>query len=96
VYEKCRRLQASFAGSPNIRVHDDENEEERTLVYSYMTGNLLHFIRVYGTQLDNGTLLQIMWAIGKAVQEMHHRQLMHVGKNAPSPSPTCCSLVSSD
>ena len=49
MYNKCRRLKASFANSLRLRLHNDENEEERTLIYNYLTGNLLHFVGLQHT-----------------------------------------------
>lgn len=78
-YKKCQQVKASFAGSLRLRIHEDELEEERTLIYSSLVGNLLHFVRPYGTQISNETLMQIMWEIGMAVKEIHHKNIMYVG-----------------
>ena len=82
-FNKYRQLRASFAGSRRLRLHGDENEDEYTLVYDYFTGSLLDFVRAYNTQLTNQTATQIMWEIGKAIEEMHDQNIMHVGNYPP-------------
>ncbi len=85
-YKKCQRLNARFAGSRRLRLHIDENEEERTLVYKYLKGNLFHFMNAYNGQPDMEATLQVMWETGKAVEELHEKNIMHMGeffKTAP-------------
>ena len=79
-YEKCQQLNAKFGGSCRLRLHIDENEEERTLIYDYFRGNLFHFMNAYNQIPPINATKQIMWETGKALEEMHREKVMHVGR----------------
>lgn len=85
VYGMCQKLNARFAGSRRLRLHIDQNEEERTLVFDHLRGNLFHFMNAYNQVPPVEITNQIMWEIGKALEEMHDGKMMHAGKSYISP-----------
>lgn len=82
VYQRCQQHISTFQGGQRLRLHIDENDKERTLIYDFLRGNLFQLMNAYNQQPDIDVISQIMWETGKAIQEMHDKKVMHIGKSS--------------
>jgi serine/threonine protein kinase len=61
-----------------VRTPVDIIDEERTVVYKYMTNTLLHLVDRFSLSLPQRK--RILHDILKGLAEMHHKSWVHAGK----------------
>ncbi len=78
IYERNIRIANELADSHRLRLHIDHNQKECALVFPYFDCTLLDLIRDY-PDFPPVELGRILRHVGEAIQELHHRDWIHLG-----------------
>ncbi|KAM5452387.1 hypothetical protein MaudCBS49596_003204 [Microsporum audouinii] len=79
-------LKQEFPETRRLRVHIDENEEEKVLIYEYFSDNLLSFIKKYPS-LPIEARKWILQELGQSLKELHAKNWIHIGNLLRNHSP---------
>ncbi|KAM5431697.1 hypothetical protein McanCB56680_006737 [Microsporum canis] len=77
IFDLSLDLKQEFPETRRLRVHIDENEEEKVLVYEYFSDNLLSFIKKYPS-LPIETRKWILQELGQSLKELHAKNWIHI------------------
>lgn len=78
MFEQSLELKREFLGNRHLRMHIDENEAERVLVYEYFDDNLLSLVK----NNPNMSLEARQWIsreLGYSLKEFHAKNWIHIG-----------------
>ncbi|EZF28441.1 hypothetical protein TMEN_9321 [Trichophyton mentagrophytes] len=77
VVELALDLKREFPDTRRLRVHVDENVEEKVLVYEYFNDDLLSFIKK-NPNLPIGARKWILRELGESLKELHAKNWIHI------------------
>lgn len=78
IFELCIQHKREFPDTRRIRMHIDYSEKENTLVYEYFKEDLLALMQ-NNRDFPLVARKQILFEVGKALQELHAKNWIHIG-----------------
>jgi serine/threonine protein kinase len=78
MFEQSVELKREFPETSRLRMHIDDSEAERVLVYEYFRDNLLSLVK----NNPNMTIKARKWILrelGQALKEFHAKNWIHIG-----------------
>lgn len=78
VFDLALDYKNDFPDSRRLRIHVDENDEEKVVIYEYFDDNLLSFVN----KNPNLNLARkwILRELGESLKEFHAKNWIHIGK----------------
>nr|KMM70901.1 hypothetical protein CPAG_07210 [Coccidioides posadasii RMSCC 3488] len=78
IFEQSLELKQEFPETRRLRVHDDDNEAERILIYNHFSDNLLSLVK-NNPNMSIAPRKRILWELGQALREFHAKNWIHIG-----------------
>ncbi|EQL37297.1 serine/threonine protein kinase [Blastomyces dermatitidis ATCC 26199] len=77
IFEQSLELKQEFPETRRLRVHDDDNEAEQTLIYIHFSDNLLSLVK-NNPNMSIAPRKWILWELGQALKEFHAKNWIHI------------------
>jgi serine/threonine protein kinase len=90
IFEQCLQHKREFPDTRRIRMHVDYSEKEQIVIYEYFKEDLLALVKIIKTpDFPLAARKQILFKVGKALQELHAKNWIHICMKLENRFPPC-------